>query len=124
VAFWRRWLGRSCYSGRWREIVHRSAPTLKLPTYAPTGAIVAAPTTSLPEVPGGARNWDHRDTWMRDLAFTLYALLRLGFTEADAFMNWWRGAFATRPTASRVRYRSCTASHGLHVLTEHAHHPG
>jgi hypothetical protein len=89
VAFWRRWLRRSSYSGRWREMVHRSALALKLLTYAPTGAIVAAPTTSLLEVLGGARNWDYRYTWMRDSAFTLYALLRLGFTEeAGAFMNW------------------------------------
>jgi GH15 family glucan-1,4-alpha-glucosidase len=89
VAFWRQWLRRSRYSGRWREMVHRSALALKLLTYAPTGAIVAAPTTSLPEVLGGARNWDYRYTWMRDSAFTIYALLRLGFTEeAGAFMNW------------------------------------
>lgn len=94
VAFWRGWLRRSHYSGRWREMVHRSALTLKLLTYAPTGAIVAAPTTSLPEQLGGARNWDYRYTWMRDAAFTLYALLRLGFTEeAGAFMNWLQGRF-------------------------------
>ncbi|HEX6586812.1 MAG TPA: glycoside hydrolase family 15 protein, partial [Solirubrobacterales bacterium] len=94
VAFWRRWLRRSRYSGRWRETVHRSALTLKLLTLEPTGAIVAAPTTSLPEELGGARNWDYRFTWMRDSAFTLYALLRLGFTEeAGAFMNWLEGRF-------------------------------
>jgi GH15 family glucan-1,4-alpha-glucosidase len=92
VAFWRGWLRRSRYSGRWREMVHRSALTLKLLTYAPTGAIVAAPTTSLPEVLGGTRNWDYRYTWMRDAAFTVYALLRLGFTEeSGAFMNWLEG---------------------------------
>jgi GH15 family glucan-1,4-alpha-glucosidase len=94
VAFWRRWLQRSQYSGRWRETVHRSALTLKLLTYTPTGAIVAAPTTSLPEQLGGARNWDYRFTWMRDSAFTLYALLRLGFTEeAGGFMSWLEGRF-------------------------------
>ena len=94
VAFWRGWLRRSRYSGRWREMVNRSALTLKLLTYAPTGAIVAAPTTSRPERIGGARNWDYRYTWMRDAAFTLYALLRLGFTEeAGAFLNWLMGRF-------------------------------
>ncbi|MGY1781728.1 glycoside hydrolase family 15 protein [Geodermatophilus sp. SYSU D01036] len=92
VAFWRGWLCRSRYDGRWREMVHRSALTLKLLTYAPTGALVAAPTTSLPEVVGGARNWDYRYTWMRDAAFSLHALLRLGFTEeAGAFMQWLEG---------------------------------
>jgi GH15 family glucan-1,4-alpha-glucosidase len=89
VEFWRRWLRGSRYDGRWRETVHRSALALKLLTYAPTGAIVAAPTTSLPEALGGTRNWDYRYTWMRDAAFTLYAFLRLGFKEeAGAFMGW------------------------------------
>jgi GH15 family glucan-1,4-alpha-glucosidase len=94
VAFWRAWLRRSRYSGRWREMVHRSALTLKLLTYAPTGAIVAAPTTSLPEALGGTRNWDYRYTWMRDAAFSVYGLLRLGFTEeAGTFMQWLEGRF-------------------------------
>lgn len=88
-AFWQRWLGQCQYDGRWREVVHRSALTLKLLTYSPTGAIVAAPTTSLPEHIGGTRNWDYRYTWIRDAAFTIYGLLRLGFTvEAGRFMDW------------------------------------
>jgi pentatricopeptide repeat protein len=89
VEYWRRWLRHSRYTGRWREMVNRSALTLKLLTYEPTGAIVAAPTTSLPEQLNGERNWDYRYTWIRDAAFSLYALLRLGFTEeAGAFMSW------------------------------------
>ncbi|MEV5890354.1 glycoside hydrolase family 15 protein [Nonomuraea fuscirosea] len=88
VRFWRRWLSASRYRGRWREVVHRSALTLKLLTFAPTGGIVAAPTTSLPEQLGGGRNWDYRYVWVRDAAFCVYALLRLGFTEeAEAFMG-------------------------------------
>jgi GH15 family glucan-1,4-alpha-glucosidase len=89
VNYWRRWVAQSRYKGRWREMLTRSALTLKLLTYAPTGAIVAAPTTSLPEQLGGERNWDYRYTWIRDAAFSLYGLLRLGFTEeAAAFMHW------------------------------------
>jgi GH15 family glucan-1,4-alpha-glucosidase len=92
VAHWRAWLSQSRYRGRWREVVHRSALTLKLLSYDPTGACVAAPTTSLPEVPGGERNWDYRFTWIRDSAFAIYALLRLGFAgEAAAFMDWLTG---------------------------------
>ena len=89
VAYWRRWLSKCTYTGRWREMVHRSALALKLLTYEPTGAIVAAPTCSLPEGVGGERNWDYRYTWIRDAAFTLYAFLRIGFTEEAAhFMRW------------------------------------
>lgn len=87
--YWRRWLASGHYDGRWREMVHRSALALKLLTFQPTGAIVAAPTTSLPEGIGGVRNWDYRYTWIRDASFTLYGLLRVGFTEeADHFMEW------------------------------------
>jgi GH15 family glucan-1,4-alpha-glucosidase len=87
VAAWRNWLARSTYTGRWRERVNRSALTLALLTYAPTGAIVAAPTTSLPERVGGTRNWDYRYGWARDFAFSLYALSRLGFTEEARRVN-------------------------------------
>ncbi len=87
--FWRRWVGRSTYRGRWREQVERSAMTLKLMTYQPTGGLVAAPTTGLPEQPGGERNWDYRFTWVRDGSFSVYALLGLGYTEeAEAFLRW------------------------------------
>ena len=89
VEYWRRWLAKSAYKGRWRETVERSALALKLLTYEPSGTIVAAPTCSLPEELGGVRNWDYRYTWIRDAAFTLYALLRIGFTEeAGQFMGW------------------------------------
>ena len=89
VEYWRRWLSKCSYKGRWREMVDRSALVLKLLTYEPTGAIVAAPTCSLPEELGGERNWDYRYTWIRDAAFTLYGLLRIGFTEEAArFMGW------------------------------------
>jgi GH15 family glucan-1,4-alpha-glucosidase len=89
VAYWRSWLSRCTYTGRWREIVQRSALTLKLLSFEPSGAIVAAPTCSLPEAIGGVRNWDYRYTWVRDAAFTLYALLRIGFTqEAARFRDW------------------------------------
>jgi GH15 family glucan-1,4-alpha-glucosidase len=92
VNFWRKWLSRCKYTGRWREIVHRSALALKLLTFEPTGAIVAAPTASIPEGVGGERNWDYRYTWIRDSAFTIYAFMRLGFTEeAGRFMNFLTG---------------------------------
>jgi GH15 family glucan-1,4-alpha-glucosidase len=89
VNYWHTWLSACTYRGRWREQVERSALALKLLTFEPTGAIVAAPTTSLPEVIGGVRNWDYRYTWARDAAFTVYGFLRIGFRkEAAGFINW------------------------------------
>ncbi|CAO3589066.1 unnamed protein product [Absidia cylindrospora] len=79
--YWQKWIGSSTYNGRWRENVMRSALTLKLLTYEPTGAVVAAPTFGIPEAIGGERNWDYRYVWIRDSSFTIYAFLRLGFTE-------------------------------------------
>jgi len=89
VNFWRRWVGKSTYKGRWRDEVHRSALVLKLLVSAPYGSLVASPTFSLPERIGGGRNWDYRYTWIRDAAFTLYSLIRLGLTEeTGAFIEW------------------------------------
>ena len=87
--FWRSWAARASYRGRWREMVIRSALTLKLLTSSQHGSIVAAPTFGLPERIGGSRNWDYRYTWIRDASFTLYGLMRLGYTdESAAFMRW------------------------------------
>ena len=89
VNFWRGWMGRSNYKGRWQEMVNRSALVLKLLTSQTHGSIVAAPTFGLPEHIGGERNWDYRYSWIRDSAFSLYALIRLGYTdEAAAYMKW------------------------------------
>ena len=91
TGFWRNWLSQSTYTGRWREALRRSAIALKLMTYAPTGALVAAPTAGLPEQVGGERNWDYRYTWIRDASFSVYALLGMGFTqEAAEFCGWLR----------------------------------
>jgi GH15 family glucan-1,4-alpha-glucosidase len=95
VNFWRRWIARSTYGGRWREMVNRSALTLKLLTSLQHGSMVAAPTFGLPETIGGGRNWDYRYTWIRDSSFTLYGLMRLGYTDEAA-------AFSTADTASSV----------------------
>lgn len=87
--YWENWLDQCLYRGRWRRMVERSALTLKLMTFKPTGAIVAAPTASLPEEIGGERNWDYRFCWPRDSALTLSALYLLGFSqEADAYVEW------------------------------------
>ena len=89
VSYWQEWSSRSTYRGRWRETVQRSALLLKLLSSRELGSIVAAPTFGLPERIGGGRNWDYRYTWIRDAAFTLYALMRLGYTEeAEQFMGW------------------------------------
>jgi GH15 family glucan-1,4-alpha-glucosidase len=89
VNYWRTWIGKSQYKGRWRETVNRSALVLKLLVSSDYGSLVAAPTFGLPEELGGERNWDYRYTWIRDASFTLYALIRLGYTaEAGAFMRW------------------------------------
>jgi GH15 family glucan-1,4-alpha-glucosidase len=119
VVYWRRWLRGCRYTGRWRETVNRSALTLKLLTYQPTGAIVAAPTTSLPEQLGGGRNWDYRFTWIRDAAFTIFALLRLGFTEeAASFSGWLRDRFRERMHAGSGPLQIMYGIDGRTDLTE------
>jgi GH15 family glucan-1,4-alpha-glucosidase len=87
--YWRRWIAGSAYRGRWRDMVNRSTLALKLMTYEPTGALVTAPTMGLPQTIGGAQNRDYRYTWLRDAAFTMFVLLRIGFKdEAHRFMGW------------------------------------
>ncbi|MFD8497677.1 glycoside hydrolase family 15 protein [Amycolatopsis sp. NPDC059657] len=110
VLFWRDWLAKSVYRGRWREALNRSAITLKLLTYAPTGAMVAAPTAGLPERIGGERNWDYRYTWVRDASFAVHSLLSMGFTdEASAFARWLRGRYQRQDDADggplKIMYR-------------------
>jgi len=117
VDYWHRWLSKCTYTGRWREMVYRSALTLKLMTFEPTGAIIASPTCSLPESIGGGRNWDYRYTWIRDAAFTLYGLLRIGFTEeAQAYMNWLEGRASEVKTVGTLQI--VYGIDGRHNLTE------
>ncbi|TMC84291.1 MAG: glycoside hydrolase family 15 protein, partial [Chloroflexi bacterium] len=102
---WRMWAAQSSYHGPYTEWVQRSALVLKMLTYAPTGAIVAAPTTSLPEEIGGVRNWDYRYTWLRDATFTLYALSVLGYTEESrAFTCWLRNLSYTSGEDLQIMY--------------------
>ena len=117
VSYWQRWLSRSRYRGRWREMVERSLLTLKLLTYVPTGAMVAAPTCGLPETVGGVRNWDYRYTWIRDAAFTLYGLMRVGMTEEAAqFMQWLEAR--TREMTPEGALQVVYGLDGRHELTE------
>ena len=122
--FWRAWVHRSTYTGRWREMVTRSAITLKLMIYAPTGAPIAAPTTGLPEQVGGERNWDYRYTWIRDGSFSLYALLGLGYVEeARAFARWMRQRVAElKPGAEHplnIMYRVDGSSDLVEEILDH-----
>ena len=108
LKFWRGWIAQSNYRGRWREMVNRSALTLKLLTSRKHGAIIAAATFGLPETPGGERNWDYRYTWIRDASFTVYAFMRLGFVEeANAYMRWLKGRVSDccdQPTKINILY--------------------
>ncbi|MFD0267960.1 glycoside hydrolase family 15 protein [Streptomyces sp. NPDC127106] len=109
-AFWQTWLRSSTYRGRWHDMVNRSAITLKLLTYAPSGAPIAAATMGLPEQIGGERNWDYRYTWVRDASLSVGALINLGFEEeANAFRRWLRERFEAGGTASgdplQIMYR-------------------
>jgi GH15 family glucan-1,4-alpha-glucosidase len=103
--YWRDWVARCTYQGAWRDAVVRSLLTLKALTYRPTGGIVAAPTTSLPEELGGSRNWDYRFCWLRDATFTLYSLLQAGYEkEAEAWREWLLRAVAGDPRDLRIMY--------------------
>src|SRR5918998_2023111 len=105
TAWWEEWSARCCVDGPNRELVQRSLITLKALTYAPTGGIVAAPTTSLPEQLGGVRNWDYRFCWVRDATITLYALMLAGYTdEACAWREWLLRAVAGKPSQLNIMY--------------------
>ncbi len=105
TSYWEEWASRCTHSGDWHDEIHRSVLTLKALTYAPTGGVVAAPTTSLPEAIGGVRNWDYRYCWLRDATLTLLALLRSGYTEeARAWRDWLLRAVAGRSDDVQIMY--------------------
>jgi GH15 family glucan-1,4-alpha-glucosidase len=105
TTFWQEWTAQSTYDGDWRDLVQRSLITLKALTFAPSGGIVAAPTTSLPEWIGGVRNWDYRYCWLRDATFTIYSLMSAGYTdEASAFRDWLLRAVAGDPARMQIMY--------------------
>jgi GH15 family glucan-1,4-alpha-glucosidase len=116
TAWWQEWSSRSTYHGKWEDVVQRSLVTLKALTYAPTGGIVAAPTTSLPEWPGGVRNWDYRYCWLRDSTFTLYSLMTAGYVkEAVEWRDWLLRAVAGNPGQLQIMY----GTRGERRLTEY-----
>ncbi|APW40939.1 glucoamylase [Rhodoferax koreense] len=115
IAQWQAWSSRCTLDGPYHDQVHRSLLTLKALTYAPTGGIVAAPTTSLPEQPGGERNWDYRFCWLRDAALTLYALIASGYVDEASDWRWWlMRAVGGAPQEVQIMY----GLHGERVLTE------
>lgn len=128
-AYWLNWIRKSTYSGSWKEAVHRSALALKLLIFEPTGAVVASPTFSLPEYIGGTRNWDYRASWIRDSSFTLYALVRLGFTaEANGMcaicfvlLGFLTGVVPDSLHGVHLRTRERQKSG--RIATNHVHHP-
>jgi GH15 family glucan-1,4-alpha-glucosidase len=113
--FWEEWVGRCTYKGPWRAAMIRSLITLKALTYSPTGGIMAAATTSLPEFIGGVRNWDYRFCWLRDATFTLYSFMTAGYVdEARAWINWLQRAVAGDPSQMQIMY----GASGERTLTE------
>jgi GH15 family glucan-1,4-alpha-glucosidase len=122
--FWQNWIGRCRYRGRWPQAVNRSAITLKLLSYAPSGALLAAATTGLPEQVGGERNWDYRFTWVRDASLSVSALIRLGYTEeAHAFRRWLGDRMAAGRTATgeplQIMYRIDGDPHLVEETLDH-----